>query len=87
MAVFYTVFPVKGAPLLPGEVLFVMDPFPANVRLIMLRRRGQGYYAGYVEGDGAVVIRREGVQALVIRSVSEVSGCGQAVNAAVDTGD
>lgn len=77
--VIYSVQPVNGHELKPGDDLLVVDLFPPNVRLVMLRYRAVYVHHAFVEGDGAEDIRRRGVLRLKIIEVGQISGWGKAV--------
>lgn len=77
----YSLQPIKGHEFRTGEELLVVDLFPPNVRLVMLRYAAVYVYHGFVEGDGAEGIRASGVRRLKVLDVSEVSGWAKAVQA------
>ncbi len=80
--VIYSVRPVKDHDfVLPAPKLLVVDLFPHNVNLIMLRHPFMYEYCGFIEGDGAIDVRHRRVKSLRLFEVSSISGWGTAVAA------
>lgn len=80
-AVIYTVWPCVGHTLKPGDVLVVEPWYLHSANSVYFHRKGEITQCGWIGGDGAYHIRREGVRRLRVLRVGGISGVGQAVDA------